>query len=258
MLATALPARFNHLIDDTEESVVGSSLHQDAIVQLYVSLQLASHQEWLIGNQLALVILREGVPPYRPMSDIFVHRTAPPAHRTSLPIAIDGPPALIIEIASPSTVQNDLNLRAGKAGVYAAIGVAEYLVFDPTGEELGTLVWARRNGPGGFVPWEPDANGHWDSTILGVSFAPVGALLRVYDRNGALVPLATEQAVLLAQRDRQIAESVRPNTSREQAIRPPAPLGAGAHNPAQGIEHLAQRIILLRRVFRHRAQIWHH
>jgi Uma2 family endonuclease len=218
MLATVLPAQFNHLDDDTEESVVGSSLHQDAITQLYVSLQLASHEQWLVSNQLTIVIMREGALPYRPIPDLFVHMTARPAHRTSLPIAMDGPPALIVEVASPTTVDNDINIHTGKAGVYAEIGVAEYLVFDPTGEDLGTLVWARRAGPGGFVPWEPDANGRWVSTVVGVSFAPVGALLRVYDRNGALVPLASEQAILLVQQERQLAENERQLAERDQRL----------------------------------------
>ena len=143
------------------------------------------------------------------------------APRTSLAPAIDGPPALIIEVASPSTaVENDINLVSprGKPRAYEAIGVREYLVFDATGEHVGRPVWARRAGPRGFEPWEPDANGRWVSAQLGIAFAPLGALPRVYDQAGTLVPLTGEFGRELARRERRLADLEREIT-RERADR---------------------------------------
>lgn len=119
------------------------------------------------------------------------------ASRSSLVLASDGPPALVIEVASPSTaVENDINLIApnGKPAVYERIGVSEYLVFDPAGDILGVPVWARRAGTGGFAPWEPEANGRWMSQALGIAFEPQGMLLRVYDQDGRPVPSTDELA----------------------------------------------------------------
>jgi Uma2 family endonuclease len=207
MLAPTLPRSFLELADDTEESVVGSSLHQDAISALYTGLSLHRDMRdlpWFVGNQLTVVIPREGYRPYRPMPDVFVHLTLGSGHRTALDIATEGPPALAIEVASPSTVTNDVNLRDGKAGAYAHSGIGEYLVFDPLAEYLASQVWARRARGQEFVPWEPESDGRWHSTALALSFAPLGALLRIYDGGGTLIPLITEQGRMLAERDRRI------------------------------------------------------
>jgi hypothetical protein len=51
--------------------------------------------------------------------------------------------------------------------------------------------WQRTRG-GVFVPWEPEANGHWRSRALGVSFAPQSFLLRIYGPDGELLPISEE------------------------------------------------------------------
>lgn len=213
----ALDATFDHLPDDTEETLLGSSLHQGAIVALATGLNLCGpHQglPWFIGNQIKIIIPRQGRrAPFMPSPDIVVHPTLTSASRTSVVLATDGPPALVIEVASPATVlTNDLNLTAerGKPGVYEAIGVAEYIVFDPTAEFIPAQMWARRREAGGYAPWLPDASGHWVSEALGgIAFAPQGALLRVYDQEGRLVPLTEELADLLDERERELTERER-------------------------------------------------
>lgn len=209
----ALGPEFDLLPDDTEESVVGTSLHQGAITALYTSLTLCGPRRglpWFVGNQIKVVVQRRGnKAPYMPYPDILVHPTITNASRTSLVLAADGPPALVIEVASPATArENDINLLSptGKPAVYEAIGVGEYLVFDPTGDIIGTQVWARRAGPGGFVPWEPEADGRWVSAALGIAFEPRGVLLRVYDQDGRLVPITEELADLVDERDRRLAD----------------------------------------------------
>ncbi len=148
-----------------------------------------------------------------PSPDILVHPTLTNASRTSLVLATDGPPTLVIEVANPSTVlTNDLNLtdERGKPGVYEAIGVAEYLVFDPTAEFVPEQVWARRRVAAGYAPWLPDERGRWVSAVLGgIAFSPHGSLLRVYDQEGRLVPLAEEVRHLLGERERQLGERER-------------------------------------------------
>ncbi len=221
----ALGPEFDLLPDDTEETLVGTSLHQGAITTLYTSLTLCGPRRglpWFVGNQIKVVVpRRDNKAPYMPYPDILVHPTITNASRTSLVLAADGPPALVIEVASPATArENDINLLspAGKPAVYEAIGVGEYLVFDPTGDIIGTQVWARRAGLGGFVPWEPEADGRWVSTSLGIAFEPRGVLLRVYDQDGRLVPITEELADLVDDRDRRLADRDRLLAEQERQL----------------------------------------
>jgi len=183
---------FDHLADDTEETLVGSSYHQDAIIGIYRSLLRYRRQRgltWLIGNQLKLLAPRERQrPAYSPSPDVLIHTTLGTDPRASLSVAREGPPALIIEVLSPSTgFGTDLD-PVGKVGAYAAMGVAEYLTFDPIGEIVPEQVRAWRLGPdGAYVPWEPMAAWRWQSA-LGIAFAPQGLRLRISDEAGAPIP----------------------------------------------------------------------
>jgi Uma2 family endonuclease len=209
----ALGPEFDTLPNDTEETLMGSSLHQAAIVALYTSLEQCGPRRglpWFVGNQIKLIIPRLGQQErYVPSPDILVHPTLGSGSRSSLYLAADGPPSLIIEVASPSTaVEHDLNLTSptGKPGAYEAIGVSEYLVFDPGGDILIPPVWGRRAGPDGFIHWEPDSDGRWVSTALDIAFEPQGTLLRVYDQENKPVRFTQELADLVAEQQRQLAE----------------------------------------------------
>ncbi len=202
---------FDDLPDDTEETLVGSSNHQGAIVAAYGGLQICAQRRglpWFVGNQLTLLIHQEGRErPRRIAPDLMVYPTLGITEPITLAVSLHGPPTLAIEIASPSTaMDNDVNLfgPAAKPRLYASIGVEEYLVFDPTGAMLDAPIWAQHRGPDGFTPWLADADGRWHST-LGVSFAPQGSLLRVYDHEGRLVPLSTEFDAMLTAREREAA-----------------------------------------------------
>lgn len=209
----ALGPAFDHLADDTEETLVGSSFHQDAIVDTYVSLKRHRRQHnlpWFIGNQTKLVIPREkGAPSYQPSPDLMIYPTLGSDGWTSISVARYGPPALAIEVVSPSTaVANDLNFGTpgGKPNVYAAIGVAEYLAFDLFGDFIEDQVSAWRLGPAGhYVPWEPGPSGLWVSA-LGIAFAPRARLLRVYDDRGLIIPNAEEMEDIAEGQARQIAD----------------------------------------------------
>ena len=194
-----LGPEFDLLPDDTEETLVGASYHQGNITQVYDGMILCGPERghpWFVGNQIKLVIPRQGeYPPYQPSPDILVYPTLGEGEHTSLSLVDDGPPALIVEVASPSTaIDHDLNLTAplGKAAVYERIGVLEYLVFDPLGTLLPGQIRAWRRGALGYAPWGPAADGRWHSAALGVSFAPQGLWLRLYDQEGQLVPTIRE------------------------------------------------------------------
>jgi Uma2 family endonuclease len=193
-----LDATFDFMPDDTEETLVGASPHQDAIYILYDGLQHCGPDRglpWFVGNQITMIIpRRQGRPAYQPSPDILVHPTLTDAERSSLDVDRDGPPALIIEVASPATArERDLN-PAAKPGIYAAINVLEYLVFDPLEQFIAGRVWARRLGLSGYDLWLPGAHGRWESAALGISFLPAGSRLRIYDQQGLLVPTRLERS----------------------------------------------------------------
>lgn len=197
----ALGPAFDAAPDDTEETLVGSSHHQGAIRAGGTGLVILARRRrwpWLVGDQLTVVMPRHGgLPPYQPVPDLLVHTTLGPTPRQSLNIAQDGPPAITIEVTSPSTArERDLSAdpARGKPQLYAAMGIPEYLVFDPLAEFIREQVRAWRLGPHGlYVHWLPDARDHWVSVALGgISFAPHGFLLRVYDEFGELLPIVEE------------------------------------------------------------------
>ncbi len=135
------------LLDDTEESVVGTPLHQKAIstlADMLEELRRTHKHTWDVGRNLGF----RGFPqphgePYAPKPDVVVHPRALPTGLTEVTLAAYGPPHLVVEIASRTTVGNDVG---AKARSYALGGVAEYLVADIGGK----VCWAA-NGwwPGG-------------------------------------------------------------------------------------------------------------
>jgi Uma2 family endonuclease len=217
--AVVLGPELDWLPDDTEEALLGSMLHQRVIVSDVNSLTRYSKRAnlgWRIGNQLKLIIPRaSGERSYQPSPDIIVHTSPLLSDRqTSLSVNTFGPPALAIEVCSPSTaLEHDLNTfnPQAKPSAYARAGIPEYLVFDPTSDLIPDLVRAWRAGESGeYKPWLADpATGRWHSA-LGISFAPQGVLLRIYDPDGNIVPDNDDMddllAALQAERAREQAE----------------------------------------------------
>ncbi len=211
-----LGTEFDVIPDDTEESLMGSAIHQGAIVTAFDGLRICATRRdlpWFVGNQQTLLIPREDRRlPRRIAPDVFVYPTLAISNPTSIAITEHGPPTLAIEIASPGTaLTNDVDIfnPTAKPRLYERIGVAEYLAFDPTREIFGEPIWGQHIGPAGMGPWLPEEDGRWHSA-LGVSFKPEGHLLRVYDHAGQLVPLSVEfDAMLTAERQKKDEQAQR-------------------------------------------------
>jgi len=109
-------------------------------------------------------------------------------------------------VLSETTWRYDRNTTSGKAFGYMKLGVPGILLFDPTSEYLGQGCLGWRWEGSGYQAWEPEADGRFHSPILGVSFAPEGILLRVYDRAGRPIPFRSERARTLADQRRQLVE----------------------------------------------------
>ena len=124
------------LSDDTEESVLGSEWHQEAIHILADMLRDVARKRgapWGVYEQVELRgVRRQNGRPYPLHPDVFVTGQGLDQTRdtTAVKLADVGAPLFVAEVASRSPARNDI---AGKAEVYARIGVPKYLVFDPTG-----------------------------------------------------------------------------------------------------------------------------
>lgn len=197
------------LPDDTEEELVGADWHQAAIVHLYDSLiDLADRRglPWHVGNQLTLVAWAPSGDAWRPSPDIMVHPDAGPMPRKEMVAAESGVPALVIEVASETTWRYDVNVKDGKAAGYHALGVSEYLVFDPTGDYLPERCRGWRHPAGTTEPWQPTHDGRYESGSLGLSLQPDGLLLRVLDGQGRPIPSGLEKARRIATLEAELAQ----------------------------------------------------
>jgi Uma2 family endonuclease len=183
------------LRDDTEEDLVGSDLHQDAITDIHIGLATYAQEQglpWYVTKQVMLIAML-GRQEWHPSPDVYVVPGVSAHPRTSYDTRVEPFPPFIVEVASSSTVDRDLDV---KRRLYELLGAREYLIFDPTGESLGTVVRAWHSGAPGaatgtappWEPWEPDEGGIWRSAVLGLGLQPPGASLRVVRPNGSLVP----------------------------------------------------------------------
>jgi len=206
------------LHDDMEEDLLGTDWHQRAISSLYTSLSDVAQRAglpWHVGNQLTLVAWKPDGTAWRPSPDIMVHTQGGPAPRKEMVARTDGAPALVIEVASESTWSYDADTAEGQAAGYLALGVPEYLIFDPTGDFLGGAPcrgW--RLIDGATREWRPSADGRYASA-LGLSMRPDGDRLRVFDRTGTPMPYEYEKTWELAERD---AERARMVAERERMV----------------------------------------
>ncbi len=202
------------LPDDTEESIVGTEWHQEAISALTGMLREAARRHgaaWGACNQIALTRLRHADGrPYDPRPDVMVlARPLPSGAISSIALADAGAPLFIAEVVSRSTVGDDIG---EKQRIYEAIGVQEYIAFDPDGALLSTPLLAWRLASGAYIPWRAEADGSWYSAALEVSILATQPMLGVRDRTGRDIDLpyrAWERVDVLEQRVRDLEGELR-------------------------------------------------
>ncbi len=176
---------------------MGADWHQRAIRSLSDSLDdLAAdlNLPWHVGDQLQLIGTKPDGTLWRPSPDIMLHPEAGPTKRAEMSVRADGVPTLVIEVASPSTWEYDVNTRDGKAWGYLSLGVPNYLVFDPRGDLLGEQCRGWQQEAGVIRDWRPDADGRYHAVGLDVAFRPEGDFLRVFDPYGHPVLFGFEKA----------------------------------------------------------------
>ncbi len=201
--------------DDTEESVVGTDLHQKTITNVRLGLNecaaVARAPEepvpWQALSQIVLLGCRrpDGAE-YKTMPDVFVYQRPIDLNRGSLALALDGPPALVIEVLSESTYAWDIDLERGKGYSYARAGIHEYLTIDPAGSFLPEGIRAWRLADGIYTPWLPERNGRWRSRPIGVSIGLEGVMATIHAADGRRQLREGEIARELARKDAELLE----------------------------------------------------
>lgn len=210
--------------DDTEESILGTDLHQTTILNLRWGINEVAHLHrasgqplpWQALDQIALLgCMRPDGTDYRTYPDVFVYRGPVDPQRGSMALAVDGPPVLVVEVLSESTYAVDLDVDRGKGYSYARAGVREYLALDPTGAFLPERGRAWRLVDGIYRRWEPDRQGRWQSGEIAVAIGLEGALATVYTRagvrqlrEGEVAEESKRHARELEQRDAAIAREL--------------------------------------------------
>ena len=171
---------------------------------------------WGLCEQIALLGLQyEDGSPYNPRPDVMVlAQPLPGGHISAIPLSEAGIPLFIAEVASDSTAGNDVG---NKRLDYAAIGVPEYVVFDPVGNVLSTPLLAWRLEPGGYVSWRPDANGSWWSGSLDIAFQATQPFVGVRDRDGTQIEPSREVRRRARQLEQRLHEVEERLAAAEQA-----------------------------------------
>ncbi len=201
--------------DDTEESVMGTDLHQltimnlrwgmnEVVTALTTPTRAAPWQ--VLGQTVVNGFERLDGSRYKTLPDVFVYGQPIDPRRGSVEISVDGPPLLIVEVLSEATYANDLNLHASKGYSYAKAGVREYLVIDPTGEILPRQARGWRLQDGAYRPWNPDATGRWWSQEIEMALGFEDAMATVYTSDGGRQLRSGEVARELARKESELAE----------------------------------------------------
>jgi len=152
---------------------------------------------------------------YNPRPDVMVlAQPLPWGGMSTIRLGDAGVPLFIAEVASKSTVGNDVGT---KRELFEFIGVPEYIVFDAVGNVLSTPLLAWRLGSDGYVPWLPEADGSWRSASLGITIEPTRPILSIRDREGHHVAWSREAPRRTEWLEQQLAETQERLTAVERA-----------------------------------------
>ncbi|MDW8215570.1 MAG: Uma2 family endonuclease [Roseiflexaceae bacterium] len=176
-------------------------------------------------------------------------------------VAVEGArPALIIEITSPETRENDLERKVEH---YARAGVAQYVIVDDPGRggERRLHLLDYRLEEGKYRLHSPDATGRVHLVIANLWLGIEGDHIVCYDERGAAfgdyttVVRQAAEAAAQAQREAQMRQAAEEQARRaaEQAQRE-AQMRQAAEEQAQRAAEQAQREALMRQAAEEQAQ----
>ena len=159
-----------------------------------LKVRYAARRDAYVSGDL-LMYYKEGNPRVSVAPDVFVVFGVEDRLRMSYRVWEEGKgPDFVLEVASPSTWQEDVG---PKRGVYAELGVKEYWIYDPTGEHLKPALWGYRLVGERYEP-QPlvesvDGTLSLYSETLGLDLWAKGGKMRFRDPETGLDLLAHEE-----------------------------------------------------------------
>ncbi len=168
-----------------------TDLHRDQMMDLISTLEVhfeEVHDTYVSGNILLYYV--EGNPRKHISPDVLVVHGIPKVKRETYRVWDEGKaPDLVIEVTSKSTRAEDLG---DKKGLYAFLGVQEYVLFDPRKEYLQPRLRFYR-----LVGEEyTRVAGRLVSETTGLEFRVVDEQLRLFEiETGRMLPTPRERAV---------------------------------------------------------------
>ncbi len=214
--------------DDVEypegQWVAQSLWHGDAVRQAATALDhhFRQRQDTLVAMEVRVYYVR-GNDKVWLQPDVQVVFGVKRGNRSSYKIwEEDKAPDFVLEVASPSTAENDAEHKARE---YASIGVREYWRLDPTGSLMSSPLEGYVACAGSFDEVEPVARGQWlRSEVLGLelrSARQAGATVVVFrdpetgeEFDGSLAVLEQRRR---AAEDRASAEAERRRAAEDRA-----------------------------------------
>ena len=183
-----------------------TEVHATEIMRLILTLRdhYAARPDVYVWGDL-LLYYEEGNPRAVVVPDVFVARGASrePQRRIYKLWEEGVPPTFVIEVTSPSTRRVDLGR---KRDLYARLGVAEYVLYDPLDEYLTPALQGFSLERGAFRPMAPDASGVLVSHALGLRLSLVDGRLRLIDAATGAPLLSPEERA--AEASARAAEAV--------------------------------------------------
>lgn len=166
--------------------------HRQQITDLIETLKAhfrAREDVYVSGN--LFLCYAEGQPRKHVSPDVLVTLGIPNRSRENYLLWVEGKaPDFVAEITSKSTKYEDTGT---KKGLYSALGVKEYVLFDPYQEYLKPRFKAYRLEGGEYLPVLLASNQSYVSEVLGLELRVVGDILRLADpTSGELLPIPAE------------------------------------------------------------------
>jgi Uma2 family endonuclease len=205
------------------EPMAETEVHILALIDLISALRFHYRTQpgiYVIGNMF--LYYEEGNPNARKAPDLMVVKGVDTSfpRRTFKTWEEKAVPSVIIELTSKDTCEEDLG---PKKTLYARLGVAEYIMFDPLHEYLPHRLEGHRLAGKKYVPLKIDSDGGLVSKELGLRLRPEGRLLRAYDLKtgqGILPPeewySLAKEAIEEAEQEKQRAEKERKRADKEK------------------------------------------
>lgn len=200
--ARAKPVRYP---ERDGKPIAETQVHASEIIRLMQTLRdhYADRPDVYVWGDL-LLYYEEGNPRASVAPDVFVAVGAArePARRIYKLWEEGVPPTLVVEVTSPSTRPVDLGR---KRDLYARLGVAEYVLYDPLGEYLSPVVQGFALARDEYHPMPRTRDGALVSRALGLRLLLVDGRLRLLDGETGAPLRSPEERV--ADAERRIAEA---------------------------------------------------